>query len=95
MPEKKETKKKPPEKKVDKKKEERLKELMAKQFLTLEEMAELAGRKPEEIQAYVDAEAIPSSCYCYPSRKVLPNSDGHQRMFLPKPTLAAIEAAKA
>jgi hypothetical protein len=87
---KKETKKKVPEKKKD---EERIKMLIEKRFLNLEEMAEVLGKKPEAVEALIEAETIPPNCYCYPSTVEIPNSDGHQRMFLPKKTLEALEKA--
>lgn len=87
------TPKKTPAKKKD---EARIKALMEKRFLTLEEMAELSGRKPEEITAYIEVGVLTHpDCYCYPCKREFPVGDGHQPAFFGKNALAAIDAAKA
>ena len=89
-----ENQKKEREKKEKQKKEKLISQLMGKRFLTIEAMAKLANRKPEEIEAYIESGAIQPNCYCYPAASEFPVGEGAGIAFFPKPTLAAIKAAK-
>lgn len=59
---------------------------MERQFLSLKDTAEIFKRKEEEIMAYVECGAIPSSAYCYPVHF----GDGKEIAFLPKEVEKAI-----